>query len=248
MKRFVYSIVIALVIPLALNAQRRDKEDRIVYFTDDQVKRPSLFLAADFSPMLSNRSVLGQRGAGFTPGQAPGEGVPRSRGAFAYHYGGYVGLRISSALEFSVGLSQNNNGWLNRRTEFEGISTETRVRINQMNVPFQFTFYSKMNDFLTLEVMPMVELNWITSYTEDIKMRRDPFLNLGEFDMLDESRKFNISIGIGIGGRYEVTDQLSVYLRPFFRYMINPLIENEDRPREVIWGIGIMTGLRFDFL
>jgi hypothetical protein len=248
MNRFIYSVIIALVIPIGLHAQRREKEDRIVYFTDDQVKRSSLFLTSDFSPMLSNRSVLGQRGAGFTPGQTPGEGVPRSRGAFAYHFGAYAGIRISSALEFSVGYSQNSNGWLNRRTEFESISTETRVNINQMNVPFQFTFYSKMNDFLTLEVMPIFELNWIRSYTEDIQMRNDPFTNFGEFDLLDESRKFNISIGIGIGGRYEITDQFSLYLRPFFRYMINPLIENEERPREVVWGIGIMTGLRFDFL
>lgn len=240
------NLLIILMLPLYLFAQRRDKEERIIYFTDDQVKRSSVFLAADGSGIYSNRSVLGQRGAGFAPGAV--EQIPRSRATFAYHYGGYFGIRLSRSLEVSFGVSQNNAGWLNRRTEYEGIATQTRVRLNQTNLPVHFSFFSKMNDFLILEVVPMLELNMLTSYTEDISMRREPFSDLVKLDLVDEARQFNISVGIAIGGRFMLTDQFSFYARPFFRYMVNPILETDDRPREVVWGVGLMTGLRFDFL
>ncbi|MCC5915807.1 MAG: hypothetical protein JJU02_00625 [Cryomorphaceae bacterium] len=242
-------LLIALfVFPLCLVAQRKDKEEKIVYFTDANVKRSSISVAADGSGFYSNRSRIG---GGFTPGQGSlNDDLPKSNGVFGWNSGFHIVWRVASSLEIWSGVSYASGGWIDKHTYLtmeNEIPTQTNVYLDFINIPIQFSFRSEMNELWDLEVLPMFEFNLLNRYSEDIYHRNNTDVRIESRDMASEARRVNYTIGLSLSGRYKFDEHWSLFIRPFFHYMFNSLIDDPERPREVLYGVGLSTGVRFQF-
>ncbi|MCH8546868.1 MAG: hypothetical protein LAT54_09045 [Cryomorphaceae bacterium] len=240
-----YSLILLLFVPCLIFAQKKEKEEKIIYFTDSKVKRSRISLATDGAGYYSNRNRLGE---GFNPGGSAGDETPSTNGTFAWNAGGHIIFSLNRSLELWTGVVYATAGWTDRHFEFQDMRTTMRANLEYINVPIQFSFHSQINEILDLEVLPMLEVNLLSSYNEVVYERNTNTL-LSETNMADDpdARDINYTIGLSISANIRFADNWSVYVRPFFHYMLNSLIDDSDRPRDVLIGAGLGVGLRYKF-
>lgn len=244
--RFILMLLLFLpAIIVAQKKEKKEKEEKITYFTDSKVKRSRVSLAADGAGYFSNRNRLGQ---GFSQGNTAGDDDPPTTGTFAYNYGGHAIFSLNRSLEVWAGVVYATAGWTDHNFDFQDMRTTMRASLEYINIPIQFSFHSEISELLDLEVLPMIELNYLTSYDERVFERRSDVL-LTEVDLADDpdARRLNYTIGLSISANYKFTDNWSLYMRPFFHYMLNSLIDDSNRPRDVLIGAGLGIGLRYKF-
>lgn len=238
-------LLLLLVLPLFAVGQKKEKEERITYFTDSNVKRSRVSLALDGSGYYSNRNRLGQ---GFSQGSVTSDDDPSTSGTFAYNYGGHLVFSLNRSLEVWAGVVYATAGWTDHHFDFNDIRTTMRASLEYINIPIQFSFHSEISEMLDLEVLPMIEINLLSSYDEVVYERRsDVLLNKTDMAADPDARRLNYTIGLSISANYKFADNWSLYMRPFFHYMLNSLIDDSDRPRDVLIGAGLGLGLRYKF-
>ncbi len=244
MRLLVLLLMLAPALVVAQKKQKKEKEEKITYFTDSNVKRSRVSLATDGAGYFSNRNRLGQ---GFSQGNT-GDDEPSTTGTFAYNFGGHVIFSLNRSLELWTGVVYATGGWTDHHFDFQDMRTTMRASLEYINVPIQFSFHSEISELLDLEVLPMFELNYLTSYNEVVYEHRSDVL-LAENNLTDDpdARQLNYTIGLSISGNYKFADNWSLYVRPFFHYMLNSIIDNPDRPRDVLIGAGLGVGLRYKF-
>lgn len=240
-----YCLILLLFVPSLLFAQKKQKEEKIIYFTDSEVKRSRISLATDGAGFYSNRNRLGQ---GFNPGGAAGDDEPSTNGTFAWNAGGHIIFSLNRSLEIWTGVVYATAGWTDRHFEFNDMRTTMRANLEYINVPIQFSFHSAINEILDLEVLPMFEVNILSAYDESVYERsNNVLLNTTNLAEDPDARRINYTIGLSISANIKFADNWSVYTRPFFHYMLNSLIDDSDRPRDVLIGAGLGVGLRYKF-
>ena len=238
-------ILLLALFPMIVVAQRGQKEEKITYFTDSEVKRSSFSLATDGSLFYNNRSRIGE---GFTPGQSGStDDLPSTNGTLGWNSAFHLVWRITGSLEVWGGVAYAIGGWTDKHTEYMDQNSITKASLDFINFPIQFNFRSQLNDLWDLEILPMIEINMLNSYTEDVYLRSNPDIRLISSELTQDARLFNYTIGLSISARYRFYENWSMHFRPFFHYMLNSLIDDPDRPRDVLYGTGLSVGFRYQF-
>lgn len=226
-------------------AQKRDK-DQIIYFTDSQIKKSRFSLALNFNPYLTNRRIMSDSiGAGGLPIGSSSE--RRTKPILAYSFGGDVIARLATSLEIWLGVQYGILGFRDPNYEFQDNVYDLRSRLDFINVPIQFSFRGSITDIFDLEFIPMIKLNFLRSYKGRGSDRQSGD-ELIRFDITEQAQNFNLTVGVSLSGNFRLTEEYSIFVRPFFHYMLNPMFENnENFPRERYFSTGLTMGLRYYF-
>lgn len=225
---------------------QRDNRDKIVYFTDYQTKKSRVSVALNFNPYLTNRRIMSDSiGAGGLPIGSSNE--RRTTPVFAYSFGGDLVFRLASSLELWAGVQYGTLGFRDRNYEFGNEEFDLRSRLSFINVPIQFSFRGTITEVFDLEFIPMVQLNFLQRYNS-VLFDKQSGAEVNRFDVTDEANVFNLTVGISLSGNFRLAEEYSVFVRPFFHYMLNPMFENnENFPRERFFSTGLTLGLRYYF-
>lgn len=248
------TLALTLLMALPAFAQPEDVE----YFTDDEVVRSNWAFQGYYSPMYSNRSLISDD---LFPTQEFFFLNQSTTGAYADDYGVDIIYKPSDGFQFALGVSRSRGGYtwdfVKIVDQIQGggdtidITFKSTTTAEHINIPFSFIIHQRMNDDWSLEFVPAIEANYLTrlyrgiEYTGDGEISDSTETDISFGDLTDVARQWNWTVGIGIGGRYWMTDNLSFFVRGKLRYMILPLIDNNG-PREVLFQYGGSFGIRYD--
>lgn len=249
MKRFL--LLIALCGSFSLFAQK-DKE-KVDFYTDSDVKRSIIGLGIRFDPAYVNRSILGDDPVSVT-GSGFNTGNDKARGRFGYTLGADVYVKITSRLELGVGFGRSQAGFsqdLDRPDPALGLnldstaSYDAATEVSTWNIPFVLNFRTEMNDLWLLEIAPMVEISLMDRLSTTFTPKSGGSEEERDLTSVAQSRMWNV--GIALGGTYRFTNSFGLFVRGQFKYGLTPLISDGIRPREVVYGVGLTTGLKYYF-
>lgn len=236
---------ILLFFPLICFAQKDGKE-KIVYFTDSQTKKSNISIALNVNPYISNRRIMSDSiGLGGLPIGSSNES--RTSPVFAYSFGGDLVFRLASSLELWTGVQYGTLGFKDRNYEFNQQTYDLTSKLSFINVPIQFSFRGTITEVFDLEFIPLIQINFLRSYTGKISDKQNGS-QIDQFDVTNEARKMNYTVGISLSGNFRLAEEYSIFVRPFFHYMLNPMFENNANfPRERYFSTGLTVGLRYYF-
>ncbi|GCD80402.1 hypothetical protein [Schleiferia thermophila] len=225
-------------------AAQRQSKDKVVYFIDSQTKKSNISLALNASPFFSSRRIMSDSiGAGGLPVGSSNE--KRTSPIFTYSFGGDLVFRVASSLEIWLGAQYSVLGFKDKNYEWNNAEYQLDSRLRFINVPIQFSFRGTITEVFDLEFIPVVQLNFLQSYKGKITESGSGNL-INEFDITDEARPFNLTLGISLSGNFRLAEEFSLFVRPFFHYMLNPMFENNmNFPRERYFSTGLTLGLRY---
>jgi hypothetical protein len=174
-----------------------------------------------------------------------------TRGGFAFNFG--LDLFYELGPSFHVGLGINR---AYGRYTVEGVNldldedgsyllADDKVEVSMISVPLKVNFNTNISDVFSLEVIPLVELNFLDSYVANIDYA-DPSLSDEVLNLSDRLRDFNWTVGLSLGGTYWFSDSWGVFVRASAKYMLNDMIA-EDWPRETLINFGGNLGLQVKF-
>ncbi|HBF19379.1 MAG: hypothetical protein CMI36_14050 [Owenweeksia sp.] len=221
-------------------------DDDVEYYTDSRVKHSRWSIAANLYPNYTDRRLINNEvpsGGGFN---LPNEDA---QGAFQLNYGLDFFYSIGSAFDVGIGIGRAaGNFSVDNVMLYQGRTDTTlakmEVGVSMYTVPLKLNFNTAITDILDLEVVPTVELNFVDKYDQTFTPRNEnSFTN----NLKDRTQSTNWSVGIGLGGTFNVTEEWGVIVRGNIKYMLNPLIEADNFPRETLISYGAVVGLKYKF-
>ena len=255
MKKFL-ALIFILSFSLHMKAQK-DKEEKVIFYTDDVVKRSKVYMGLHYSHYFLTRNVVR---AETTPNDPINLILNQgTKGGYGQAYGLDLYYKFGSSLHFGVGINGSNGSY---RVDFaEAVkdfipadsiqgSYIATTKVSYLNVPIQFVYSIPFGDNWEMEVIPSVEMNFIQSL--DRSGTTEPDLDGVTWgDITSQARDLNWTVAIGIGANYRITPKFTVFARPHFKYQLRPLLktsdEFSDNPNEILMWIGGQTGIRFYF-
>jgi hypothetical protein len=111
-------------------------------------------------------------------------------------------------------------------------------------IPLKLNFNTRVNDLWALEVVPAVEFNIMDEYDQRITPNGESTVSS---DLSSEKQPLNYTVSLSLGGTYYLTESWGVVIRANGRYMLNPIIEKTNFPRETTYSFGANIGLRYKF-
>ncbi len=242
MKRFL--ILVFCVSTVVAKAQ---PEDKVIYYEDSKVKRSRVSLALNLNPNWTDRRLID-------------EGVPstgyymlkndQADGAFQLNYGLDVFFRLGSALRIGTGFGIANADFSVKDASYslnraDTILVDVSTQVAMYTIPLKLNFNTSLTDAFDLEVIPQVQMNLINFYENSYT----PQNGSAKFkdDFTDKTRSITYTVGIALGGTFKLTDNWGLFVRGDIRYMVNPLIDEVNYPREALFNIGLNTGLKYSF-
>lgn len=221
-------------------------DDDVVYFTDSKVKHSRFSTAFILNPNFTNRRLINDEiptGGGFD--------LPTSdaKGAFQLNYNLDLFYSIGPSFDVGIGFGRStalfeveNISYYQDR--LDTVNADLSVRTGMYTVPIKLNFNSTVTDLWDLEVVPGVELNFFDVYDQTITPDGE------EADFRDLSSKtvgFNYSVNLSLGGTYKLSDSWGLVIRGNVRYLLRPIIEESNFPRETIYNFGTNIGLKYIF-
>ena len=127
--------------------------------------------------------------------------------------------------------------------------------INRQNLTI---LQKKYNDFIHVYCtysfhvkIPSVEMNFLQSLNRSGTQEPE---EVGENiwgDITQQGRDLNWTVAIGVGANYRITPKFTAFVRPHFKYQLQPLLktsgEYSGNSNEILMWIGGQTGIRFYF-
>lgn len=238
-------LAIALLSSFMLSAQKGKKD--IDYYSDSNVKVSKFSLAALLLPNYTDRRLIND--------EVPtGGGLnllnENATGAYGLNYQLDIIYSVGSALDLSLGFgymstsfSFDNAAYYQDRNDTIQVNGTTDVGL--YTIPFKLNFNTAISDAFELEVVPSVEFGFVNGY----KTTYTPTSGGDKFavDYLNRANNINYLVGISLGGMFNLTENWGLIVRGNIKYMLNPLIEADNYPREVLYAFGLNTGLRYRF-
>lgn len=224
-------------------------DDDIVYYTDSRVRNSRFGLALNLNPMYTDLRIInddvGLGGGGFDLNDE------NAQGSFQFNYHLDVSYDLSDNFQLSVGFGRASGGYelsnvVVNLESGDSLIADDEVSVSMYTVPIKINFSSSISDVFDLEVVPMVELNFIDSYQARF-MPLDGVQPDFTLDFSDNAQSINYSVGIALGGTYWFADRWGVFLRPSIKYMLNQMIDIDDFPRETLINYGVNAGVRVRF-
>ncbi|MCT4623699.1 MAG: outer membrane beta-barrel protein [Schleiferiaceae bacterium] len=232
------------------NAQ---KDEEIEYYTDDVVNRSKVFASAHYSPYFLNRNIISSE-------SFPDDPVnvilnSSAKGGYGYAIGIDLYYKLNKGLNLGLGVNRSAGSYTidyKQALETAGFPTDSlagdyimTTNVSYINIPLQFMYGISMNDLWDLEVVPQIEMNIVDNINRTATQTFDDERgNLG--DQTDKAQQINWTVGIGIGINYYISESFSFFLRPQVRYMLRPMIPNDELNEVLLW-LGGQAGLRLYF-
>ncbi len=98
-------------------------------------------------------------------------------------------------------------------------------------VPIKLNFNTNLTDIFDLEVVPLVELAFISAYQQSFSPNKGG--NPINLSLNDEVKDINYIVGLGLRGNV--------------KYMLNAIMKPENFPREILYSFGMGIGLKYFF-
>lgn len=240
--------VLMLVFCLGAMLAKAQPDDKVIYYEDSKVKKSRVSLAINLNPNWTDRRLIGE--------ETPKGGFLELRnedadGSFQFNYGLDLFFRLGSALRIGAGFGVANADFAvqNARYYSPALTDTTLVDVNtevmMYTIPIKLNFNTSLTDAFDLEVIPQVQMNLINFYENTYTP-----VNGGDKltdDFSSRTRSVTYSVGIALGGTFKLTDNWGLFVRGDIRYMVNPLIDEVNYPREGLFNIGLNTGLKYSF-
>lgn len=224
-------------------------DDEIVYYTDSKVSESKFRLHLNANPYYTDMRLINDDAANSLINSFNEDN--ETRGGFAFNFG--LDLFYELAPSFHVGLGVNRA--FGRYTvegasldlDGDGIyfSANDEVEVSMISVPLKVNFNTSISEVFSLEVIPMVEMNFLDSYVANIDYS-DPSIDDTVLNLSDDLRAFNWTVGLSLGGTYWFSDNWGVFVRASAKYMLNDMIA-QDWPRETLINFGGNLGLQVKF-
>ena len=228
-------------------AHAQKDKDQVEYFTDSQVKNSRFALALTFNPNYTARRIIGDdidRGGGLDLKNED------ATGAFQLNYNVGFFFELGSALDIGIGVGRAFGEYEVDNAKIYTADIDTtlshiKTSVSMWTVPLKFSFNTRITDILELEVMPVVEFSFVDKYDQAVTPvdGSAPFILNRE----DETRNLNTAVGLGLGGTYIITENWGIFLRGNVKYMLNPIIEKVNYPRESLYSFGADVGIKYSF-
>ena len=238
-----YLLIPALLLSAMAYAQ---PDDDVKYYTDSQVKHSRWSAALNLYPNYTDRRLINNEvpsGGGF---DLPND---EASGSFQLNYGLDFFYSLGSAFDIGVGFGRAaGNYTVNDVRLYQG-RTDTalakmEVGVSMYTIPLKLNFNTAITDIVALEVVPTVELNLVDKYDQTFSpLNESTFTN----DLKDLTQSVNWSVGIGLGGTFNFSEDWGIIVRGNIKYMLNPLIEMDNFPRETLISYGMVLGLKYKF-
>lgn len=224
-------------------------DEEIVYYTDSKVSESKFRLHLNANPYYTDMRLINDDAANSLINSFNEDN--ETRGGFAFNFG--LDLFYELAPSFHVGLGVNRA--FGRYTvegasldlDGDGIyfSANDKVEVSMISVPLKVNFNTSISDVFSLEVIPMVEMNFLDSYVANIDYS-DPSIDDTVLNLSDDLRALNWTVGLSLGGTYWFSDNWGVFMRASAKYMLNDMIA-QDWPRETLINFGGNIGLQVKF-
>ena len=222
------------------------KDDDIEYYTDSRVKNSRFSIVLLGNPNYTDRRLINDEipaGGGFDLVDE------NAKGSFQFNYNLDVFFSIGSALDIGVGFGRAAADYSVQDLSYYENRTDTAlsdldVSVSMFTIPFKFNFNTSVTDILDLEVVPTIELNFLDKYEQTFRPQGEAsFMR----DLTDQVQGLNYSVGIDLGGTFCLDENWGIVVRGNIKYMLNPMIEMEDFPRETLYSYGANIGLKYKF-
>lgn len=240
-------IALLLIMPLGLLAQPEDED--IVYYTDSEVNDSRFGLAFNVNPVYSDlRIINNQLGLGGADFQLEDE---NAMGSFQLNFHGDLTFDLSPTFELSAGFGRAYGRFTLEDVQYFGVNNDTnlatyRADISMYTVPIKINFHTPISEIFDLEVVPVVELNFIDRYQATFDPQPAGIATFEE-DYSDDAQSLNYSVGLSLGGTFWMNDNLGLFVRGTVKYMLNQMVDLESFPRETLLNYGLNLGVRYHF-
>ncbi len=240
-------LITFLFVTLCFSAfSQKDKDKDIVYYEDSETKNSRFGINLLLYPNFTDRRLLDE--------EIPmGGGIEladdKSKGNFGLNYGVDLFYSLGSSLDIGVGVGRASAKYSVENAQFslerdDTVSANLETETSWWNIPIKLNFNTSITDLWDLEVVPTVQLNFIDSYKTRVSPTNgDAF----EKDFSAQTQNLTWSAGISLGGTYYFSENFGLLMRGHVQYMLTPLIEESNFPRESLYSFGIHTGLRINF-
>ncbi len=222
------------------------KDPKIEFYTDSDIKRSSWSMAAHGSPYFTNRRLV--RETVNVPGQTGGEDNNdrfATQGRFGYSFGGDLIYSVSNSLDIWLGVEYATTGYRGDSLVLGNEKYSGEGNLAFLNIPIQFSFRGNITEVFDLEFIPRVSLNFLQRFDETRFVEGGEDIN---YNWVPDSRSINYTVGIALSGNFHVSDNMSIFARAFFNYILYPLKEDESRfLRTTYFSTGLCTGVRYYF-
>lgn len=238
-------LLILFCLSIAAYAQP-DKDDDVVYFTDAQVNRSRFKVAAIVNPNYTDRRLINDE---FPSGGGYDLQNTDASGSFQLNYNVDLFYALGSSLHVGIGLGRSGASYevdevifYQNRVANDTVFAKLAVDVGMITVPIKFNFNTSVTDLWDLEIVPAVELNFFDSYNQVITPLGEASVTT---DLSDKVQTLNYSASLSLGGTYRLTDSWGLIMRANVRYLLKPIIEETNFPRETIYNFGANIGLSY---
>lgn len=249
-------LLIALLCASSLlaNAQeekdkKKNKEDEVVYYEDSRVKKSRLSLALNLNPNWTSRRLIN--------GEVPAGGGydladDGAKGSFQFNYGIDAFVRFGSALNLGVGFGKSYGDFTEENAIYyqgrmDTLIVDVNTSVSMYTVPIKLNFSTALNDAFDLEVIPQVQLNFVDSYQNSYTVLKNDTVQNFDLDLTDRTSDLIWSVGIALGGTFKIADNWGLFVRGDIKYMLSPLIEEQNYPRQTLLTTGLNLGVKYSF-
>ena len=238
------SLIAMLFLSAIAYAQPGDED--VVYFTDAKVKHSRFSIVLLGNPNYTDRRLINDEipsGGGF---DLPSENAD---GGFQLNYNLDLMYSIGPSFDVGIGFGRSTayfevNDISYYQNRADTVNANLAVRTGMYTVPIKFNFNTTVTDLWDLEVVPGVELNFFNVYDQMITPDGEEEVKT---DLSSLVESFNYSVNLSLGGTYKLSDSWGLVIRGNVRYLLKPIIEESNFPRETIYNFGGNIGLKYDF-
>ena len=223
-------------------------DDDVKYFTDAEVKHSRFSMALIVNPNYTDRRLINDEipsGGGYDLKDT------KASGSFQLNYNLDMFYAIGGALKIGVGFGRasahyevDEVNYYENRANNDTVKAGLAVDVSMYTVPIKLNFSTAVSDLWDLEVVPGLELNFVDKYKQVISPIGESNIST---DRSDDVQSLNYSVNISLGGTYHLSDAWGVVVRGKAGYMLNPLIEQNNFPRETTYNFGLNLGLSYKF-
>lgn len=220
-------------------------DDEIVYYTDSKVSESKFRLHLNANPYYTDMRLINSDAENSLISSFDEDN--ETRGGFAFNFGLDLFYELAPSFHIGLGVNRAYGRYTVEAVDLnaDGNLADDKVEVSMISVPLKVNFNTNLSEVFSLEVIPMVEMNFLDSYVANINYA-DPTLNDEVLNLSDDLRAFNWTVGLSLGGTYWFSDSWGVFARASAKYMLNDMIA-EDWPRETLINFGANLGLQVKF-
>jgi hypothetical protein len=243
--------IVLLCFLLSSAAAWAQPDDEIIYYTDSKVTESKFRMHLNANPYYTDMRLINDDAANTLISSFDEDN--NTRGGFAFNFGLDLYYELASSFHIGLGISRGYGGYtvesIKLDNDGDGVFSDLaddKVEVSMISIPLKVNFNTTISDVFSLEVIPMVEMNFLDSYIANFDYK-DPSISDEVRNLSSDLRDFNWTVGLSLGGTYWFSDNWGVFVRASAKYMLNDMIALDSWPRETLINFGANVGLQVKF-